>query len=845
MDDPTLLFTNAGMNQFKDVFLGTGKRPYTRAADTQKCIRVSGKHNDLEEVGFDTYHHTFFEMLGNWSFGDYYKEEAIAWAWELVTKIWGLPREQLWATVFREDNEAEGFWKKMTDIDSSHILRFDEKDNFWEMGETGPCGPCSEIHIDLGEGFCDKKGEKGHVCGVNTGCSRYIELWNLVFIQFNRDESGKLQPLPMRHVDTGLGFERIVSVIQKKRSNYDTDLFKPILDHIEDLTGISSQDSKAVSAFRVIADHIRALTFAITDGALPSNEGRGYVLRRILRRAARYGRNLGMHEPFIYKLVSTVVDQMESVFPETGERAAHCTTVIKAEEERFNEVLDRGIGLFESISADIKKKGQTSIPGKDAFRLYDTYGFPLDLTELMAREQGLSVDSKAFNREMEKQREKARESHHFSMDDEGEWDVLSGGEDSLFVGYEFLSTESEIRKVRQNGKQVSIILDKTPFYAESGGQVGDQGRITGDKFSIQIEDTQKQGDQIIHMGTLIEGDTVSSAHVTAVVEEESRLSTARNHTSTHLLHKALKEVLGEHVNQAGSLVSPDRLRFDFTHFEPMTSEQIDQVEFIVNKHVRRNHDVNKYITSYKEAREKGVTALFGEKYEDQVRVIQIDDYSMELCGGTHIERTGEIGYFRIVSEEGIAAGVRRIEAETGRTADTRLRKDKHILSAVEKLLKCQRDELEERIQAFIEDRKEIERKYKKLQKSSAVSDSDDLLQKAVPVDDFRVISTSIEIDSVDHLRTVGDRVREKLDSGVGIFGAVLEGKVHFICVVTDDLIRSKKIRAGDIVKQVAQIADGSGGGKPHLALAGAKRIDKMQEALDAGPEIVRKFIKNT
>ncbi len=842
-DDPTLLFINAGMNQFKDVFLGTGTRPYKRAADSQKCIRVSGKHNDLEEVGYDTYHHTFFEMLGNWSFGDYYKKEAIAWGWELVTKFWGLPKNRLWATVFREDDEAESLWKKVTDIDPSHVLRFDEKDNYWEMGETGPCGPCSEIHIDLGEGYCDKSHVPGHMCGVNAGCARFIELWNLVFIQFNRDEKGELHLLPEKHVDTGLGFERAVAVLQNKKSNYDTDLFIPITNHIAEITGKERQVEETLPAFRVIADHIRALTFAITDGAIPSNEGRGYVLRRLLRRAARYGRNLGMHEPFIYKLVSTVIDVMGKAYPEIKERSQHTTLVIKSEEERFNEVLDRGIEIFESIATEAQKKGQKVIPGSEVFRLYDTYGFPLDLTRLMGREKDLEIDEKGFEKQMDQQRDRARKGAKFASAEGGEWTELSEGKDSVFIGYDRIEAKAEIRRVCFHDGLVTVILSETPFYGESGGQVGDTGEIVGQGFRIEVMDTQKQGDQILHIGHFTEGNKITDSTVEVNVTGRVRLSTARNHTATHLLHKALKEVLGNHVNQSGSLVSPERLRFDFTHFEAMTAEQIDEVERIVNFHVRADHPVEKYTASLEEAKSQGATALFGEKYGEEVRVIKIDEYSMELCGGTHLDRTGQIGYFCITSEEGIAAGVRRIEAVTGEAADQMIRDEKAALKKIVHLLRCREDEIENRIEKLIEERKMLEKKIKEAQRSSAAGDMDDILNKAVRVGDIQIVVSKIEAGSVEELRNLGDYLRNRLKSGVGVLGTEMDGKVQLLCVVSDDLIQSKNFKAGEIVKKVAQIVDGSGGGKPHLALAGGKDIKKLDQALKQTPDIIKEMME--
>ncbi len=844
-DDPTLLFTNAGMNQFKDVFLGTGSRPYKRAADSQKCIRVSGKHNDLEEVGHDTYHHTFFEMMGNWSFGDYYKKEAIAWAWELVASVWNLPKDKLWATVFREDDESEQLWKKVTDIQHSHILHFDEKDNFWEMGETGPCGPCSEIHIDLGEGYCDQQHVRGHVCGVNSGCARFIELWNLVFIQYNRDPSGNLKLLPAKHVDTGLGLERTVAVLQGKKSNYQTDLFMPIMDRIGEITGKSPEEKTTLPSFRVIADHIRALAFAITDGAIPSNEGRGYVLRRILRRAARYGRNLGMHEPFIYRLVSPLVDLMASAYPELRERVQHTTLVIKSEEERFNEVLDRGIEIFEEVAAKVAKRGQKIIPGEDVFRLYDTYGFPLDLTELMAREKALQIDRLGFENALDGQRKRARKAAKFSTVEEGEWDTISSGSESAFVGYEKTESQAKVRRVRKEGDRIELILDQTPFYGEAGGQVGDRGEIIGDDFRVRIDDTQLQGDQIIHRGQIVEGRDITQKPVQVKVNRQERLSTARNHTSTHLLHKALKEVLGDHVNQAGSLVNSDHLRFDFTHFEAMTPDQIDEVERRVNLHVREDLPVEKFEATLDEAKQMGATALFGEKYGETVRVVKVNDYSMELCGGTHLDRTGEIGYFRIVKEEGVAAGVRRIEAITGEGADKILREEKHILSRIQEMFKCREDEIEQRLSALFEERKDLQRKMKSAQRSSASSDMGRMIQKASQVNGIQIVYSSPAAESIDELKILGDQLRNQMKSGVGVFGSVMDGKVQLLCIVTDDLIREKQLHAGHIVREIARLVNGSGGGKAHMALAGGKDTSRLQDALKRVPEIVKKFVASS
>ena len=842
-NDPTLLFTNAGMNQFKNIFLGVEKPEWPRVADTQKCIRVSGKHNDLEEVGKDTYHHTFFEMLGNWSFNDYYKKEAIRWAWELLTGVWQLPKDQLWATVFRDDDEAEAFWRSETDVNPAQILRFGEKDNFWEMGETGPCGPCSEIHIDLGPDHCGKKKVPGHVCQVNGDCGRYIELWNLVFIQYNRHEDGQLEPLPARHVDTGMGFERIVAVLQGVPSNYDTDLFQPLLKKIDELSGVPYRSYDGV-AHRVIADHVRALSFAIADGALPSNEGRGYVLRRLLRRAARYGRTLNMHEPFIYKLVPVLVDTMGDAFPELKEKHQHIALVIKAEEESFGQTLDRGIQIFEQTADGLLKQGKRTFPGSAVFQLYDTYGFPVDLTRLMAEEKGMDVDMAGFERFMAEQRQRAREAQKIRFEVPEFFENGKEVKHSQFVGYSELKSTVKIVAVR--GKE--FLLDRTPFYGESGGQIGDRGRIYAADGSIEIRvtDAVKAGDTIVHIGEAVKGDLKRAIgkKLIAEVDARRRKATARNHTATHLLHKALKEVLGEHVNQAGSLVAPERLRFDFTHFEKLTDEQLDRVEEIVNEHVRRNHPVEVLYRSFDEAKQMGAVALFGEKYSETVRIIKINDYSMELCGGTHLNATGEIGYFRIVSETGVAAGVRRIEAVTGEMADRILRREKHQLAALKQMASATDEDLVPKIEALLEERKKLLREVTELRLKLSQMALKPLLQTAGHVDGFKVFASRVEADSVDVIKRLGDFVRSQLKSGVGVLGAVIDDKPFLLCVVTDDLIKAKGLRAGDIIKPLARHIQGGGGGRPHMAQAGGKDASRLDEALKQTAAVVENLIHN-
>ncbi|MCG8608415.1 alanine--tRNA ligase, partial [bacterium] len=828
-----------------DIFLGQETRDYNRAANTQKCIRVSGKHNDLEDVGFDTYHHTFFEMLGNWSFGDYFKEEAIEWAWELLTDVWGIPQERLYATVFggdeadglEPDEEAERLWTEVTDLTSDRVLRFDKKDNFWEMGDTGPCGPCSEIHIDLTP---DLSG--GSL--VNAGDPRVIEIWNLVFIQFNRSVGGKLDGLPAKHVDTGMGFERALAVLNGVESNYDTDLFKPILSSIDDLTDISYPGPDGGVAHRVIADHVRALTFAITDGAMPSNESRGYVLRRILRRAARFGRTLEMHEPFIYKLVPVLVDVMGDAFPELKEKHQFVSLVLKAEEESFNSTLDRGIEIFERVASDLRQAKQTVIPGKDAFKLYDTYGFPLDLTQLMARQNDLTVDEKGFENAMAAQRERARKAGKWSYSadfDLDSWKQLTEGSDSEFVGYTETETESEIRRIHHEDGQVFVTLDQTPFYGEAGGQVGDVGEIQGDGFKIRIEDTVRAGNAFVHIGFL-EG-SVGNPRVQARIDVATRLSTARNHTATHLLHKALRETLGTHVTQAGSLVAPDHLRFDVTHFQKIDLDELDDIEQRVNEQIRAALAVETFQTSYVEALELGAMAIFEEKYGERVRVVKIEDFSLELCGGTHLTHTGETGYFRIVTESSAAAGIRRLAAVTGERSDSLLRTEKKVNAQLEELLKCKSNDFVERIEQLLHERHQLEKELRQLRVQSARQNIKQLVEQAHTVNGFKLVASKMSFQEVDELKQVADALRTRLGSGVGVLGSAINDKASFVCVVTDDLISGQALKAGDIVKQVAIVADGSGGGRPHMALAGARDVNKIDQALAKVPEIVQHLMQ--
>ncbi len=844
IDDPTLLFTNAGMNQFKPIFLGVEEIPDPpRAVNSQKCIRVSGKHNDLEEVGKDTYHHTFFEMLGNWSFGDYYKKEAIAFAWELLTDVWKLPKEKLYATVHYSDDEARNLWPKVTDIPEDRVLDFGDKDNFWEMGDTGPCGPCSEIHIDRGAEFCDKQDVEDHECAVNGNCARFIEVWNLVFIQFNRDEEGELHDLPNKHVDTGAGFERIVALLQKKNSNYDTDLFTPIIQKIVELSGKPYGDGEEGTPHRVISDHVRTLTFALADGALPSNEGRGYVLRRILRRAARFGRQLELKDPFIYKLVDTVVDLMGDAFPEIEEKQTHVEKVIHAEEESFNETLDRGLEIFETFVEEMEERGETVLPGKDAFQLYDTYGFPVDLTQLMCKERGYSVDMASFQKLMEEQRDRARKAGIFSQngkDESGEWIVLTEGQHSDFIGYSNFDAFAEVRKYRHLDNGLQVILDKTPFYAEAGGQVGDTGTIEGKDFVLRVTDTQKDadGETYLHYAEFTKGSEISDPEVHVSIDVRKRLRTMRNHTATHLLHAALKNVVGEHVNQAGSLVHPDYLRFDFTHYEKLTPEQIREIERQVNEKILENMELEDHVTSFDKAKESGAMALFGEKYGDEVRVIEIGDYSKELCGGTHTHRTGDIGMFKITSETSVSVGVRRIFAITGDAVEKELQKQEDVLDEARQLLNCPPDEVPNRISAMQQELKAMEKALEQLQDQQRREGIGDLLNSAIQFDGYEVVAKQLNISDRESLERYGDLLRDNLSgNAIGILGSVVDGKPFVVCVVTDELV-SKGIKAGSIVRDLGKALGGGGGGRPHRATAGGRDAEKMDEVF----ENIRKYL---
>jgi len=831
-DDPTLLFTNAGMNQFKPIFLGEQKPAASRLVNSQKCIRVSGKHNDLEEVGLDTYHHTFFEMLGNWSFGDYYKEEAIQWAWALFTEIWQLDKNRLWATVYNDDDEAFDLWAKKTDISPERVLRFGKKYNLWEMGETGPCGPCSEIHYYVGD-----KLSKQTPDGLNSS-DEYWELWNLVFIQSNRDKNGNLHDLPSKHVDTGLGLERITAVLQGKNSNYDTDLFLPIFRKIEKISDLIFKTDPA--AFQVIADHIRMLSFSIADGVMPSNEGRGYVLRRILRRASRFGRRLNLHEPFLHELVKTVGEILGDVYPEIIDKNSHICQVLKAEETSFNATLDRGLTHFDKV---VEHLADNVIPGKEAFRLYDTYGFPLDLTQLMAREKGLSVDEIGFDKEMGQQKLRAKSSGKFRKEAVNiKWNIISEGSDSKFVGFEQLSCTSVIRQWSKPEDEILIILDQTPFYAESGGQIGDTGVILYNGITLQVMDTKKDGETCIHY---CKGDfdpKKATQQVQCNVDEDRRRAIQLNHTATHLLHSALRKILGDHVHQAGSLVAPDYLRFDLTHFEKITPKEIIQIESLVNQEIQKNTTLDVSIKSFEEAQQEGAQSLFGEKYGDKVRMVSVGDYSKELCGGTHTNQTGDIGFIKIIEESSLASGVRRIVAVTGLDAIKYIQNQANILSLLQAQFNCSVNDLPDRVEQMIQKKKELEKESRKNRKAPRIN-TKSLIEKAEKIGDSLFIRQKVEVSSMDELKLLGDSLLSGLDSGIGVLGMIDGEKPAMVIVVTPDLVK-KKINAGSLAQSIGSVMGGGGGGKPHLATAGGKDVSKLGKALEESHKIVHKLIKN-
>lgn len=859
-NDPTLLFTNAGMNQFKSIFLGEEKslshegKEWSRAADTQKCIRVSGKHNDLEEVGYDTYHHTLFEMLGNWSFGDYFKKEAIGWAWELLVDKWGLNPDQLYATVFGGDKEdglpvdeeAIELWKSETSIDHKHILKCGKKDNFWEMGDTGPCGPCSEIHIDL-----RSKEDRAKVDGatlVNADDPRVMEIWNLVFIQFNRQADGSLKTLPAQHVDTGMGFERVCAVLQGKTSNYDSDIFTPLLNEIAMMAGLTyGQDKEKDIAMRVIADHIRAVAFSIADGASPGNDGRGYVIRRILRRAIRYGWDkLGFKEPFFYKLVDVLADQFKGVFPEMEAQKGYVTNVIKSEEKSFLKTLGQGIELFKEVS-----KGSKAISGDDAFKLHDTYGFPVDLTQLMAREQGIEVDVVRFTELMKEQKDRARAAGKFSVDQSGvdAWVLVSGDTaieyKSNFVGYDKVEVETLIKGVREEGDLYALQLVETPFYAESGGQVSDIGFLSNGKETIQIIDVQKRDGKNAHYTKKIPNDL--TGNWIAKIDTLRRNEIQKHHSATHLVHAVLREELGDHVAQKGSLVDDHHLRFDFSHFEAVTDEELKVIERRVNEKIQENISLDEQRNiPIDEAKEMGAMMLFGEKYGDHVRVITFDeDFSRELCGGTHVQATGEIGYFRFTQETSVAAGIRRVEAVCGKAADKVLRSENELLKEIKGVI-GQSNDLVADIQKLQDEKKSLEKELSAQNLQNTGAKLAELLANPETIEaDIKLIKGEIPGADMDVLKQLGYDALDKSPSNtVTVLGSkdVEEGKVYLMVAVSDDLIKEKGLKAGALVGQLGRIVGGGGGGQPNLATAGGRQPEKLEEALSKVNEIISNSI---
>jgi alanyl-tRNA synthetase len=832
-NDPTLLFTNAGMVQFKEVFLGQEQRSYVRAASSQRCVRAGGKHNDLENVGYTARHHTFFEMLGNFSFGDYFKREAIQFAWEFLTEVLKLPPERLWVTVYEEDDAAADIWLKEIKVDPARFGRIGAKDNFWSMGDTGPCGPCTEIFYDHGPGV-----PGGPPGSPDEDGDRYIEIWNLVFMQYDRDAEGNLNPLPKPSVDTGMGLERLAAVMQGVHSNYEIDLFRNLIRAAAEATACRDEQDNSL---KVIADHIRACAFLIIDGVLPSNEGRGYVLRRIIRRAVRHGYRLGRKEPFFFTLVEPLAAEMGEAYPELVRGKKQVERVLRLEEERFAETLGQGMRILEE---DIARLSGSTIPGETAFRLYDTYGFPADLTADIARERGLNVDMEGFERCMEEQRERARAASQFGVDYSARFE-LQGSTD--FTGYEHLVEHTRVTALVREGHSVEtldqgqegfVVLEKTPFYAESGGQVGDSGLLMGDTFIFEVHDTRKQGSGVYaHIGRVREGSIAVGVEVQARVDAAKRRATALNHSATHLLHAALRSLLGEHVTQKGSLVDPERLRFDFSHFEPLTNEQIAELERLVNAEIRANADVETEIMSYDAAVGSGAMALFGEKYGDTVRVLRIGDFSTELCGGTHVSRAGDIGVFKIVSETGVASGVRRIEAVTGDRALGYIEQIETNLGTVAEVVKGSRDNVTDKVRQILERNRKLEKELEQIKGKLANAAGTELADQAVDVNGIKVLAARLDGADPKSLRDTVDQLKNKLGTAAIVLATVTGDKVSLVAGVTKD--QTARIKAGDLVNVVATQVGGKGGGRPDMAQAGGNNPEGLDSALRAIPDWVR------
>jgi alanyl-tRNA synthetase len=831
-NDPTLLFTNAGMVQFKDVFLGKEVLKYKRATSSQRCIRAGGKHNDLENVGYTARHHTFFEMLGNFSFGDYFKTEAIHYAWEFLTKVVGLAEDRLWVTVFEEDGEAEKIWLNEIKVKPDRLARIGAKDNFWAMGDTGPCGPCTEIFYDHGD-----KVQGGPPGTADDDGDRYVEIWNLVFMQYERDKKANLNPLPKPSVDTGMGLERLAAIMQGVTNNYDTDLFAGIIHTAAELAKVKDTSTPSL---RVIADHIRSCSFMIADGVIPSNEGRGYVLRRIIRRAARHGNKLGISEPFFHKLVQPLVDNMGLAYTELVDAQTRVEKVLENEEQRFNETLHQGMRMLQD---DIKNLSGDTISGETVFKLYDTYGFPADLTADVAREQNLKIDERGFQKQMEAQRERGRQASRFDVDYDASIAVQTCSE---FTGYEHIEDDALVQEIFVNNKSVKaikqgesglVILDQTPFYAESGGQVGDRGELRNKQACFDVSDTQKQADAYAHIGKLVSGTLHVGDRVNAVVDAEQRQATVLNHSATHLMHAALRKVLGEHVQQKGSLVAADRLRFDFSHDAPISIEQLQQIEELVNHQIRVNASATAKTMTKDKALQAGAMALFGEKYGDEVRVLSIGDFSVELCGGTHVNRAGDIGVFKIISESGIASGVRRIEAVTGDGALQWIKETEKNLSAVASLVKASRNEVSDKVEQLLERNRALEKELGQLKSKLATQAGDDLANSAIDIDGIKVLAHKIEGADAKSLRDTLDQLKNKLGSAAIVLGTSNGDKVSLIAGVTKD--QTSRIKAGDLVNAVAVQVGGKGGGRPDMAQAGGSNPAALDAALKSVPDWIR------
>ena len=881
--DPTLLLTNAGMNQFKNVFLGLEAPRYPRVADAQKCMRVSGHLNDLEEVGPSPYHHTFFEMMGNWSFGDYYKKEIIAWAWELVTEVWGMEKERLWATIFEDDEgdlpadeEALGYWLSETDIARDQVLRCGRQDNFWAMGATGPCGPCSEIHYDRGPEYCDRGDEPGHVCAVNGDCARYLEIWNLVFIQYNRHDEALLEDLPAKHIDTGLGLERVATISQQVAANYGTDLFTPIFRRIQELLGHSDQEfEENTVSYRVIADHGRAVAFLVGDGVIPGNEGRNYVLRMILRRAARFGRKLGFTVPFLGEVAQVVIDTFGDHYQDLKRRREFILNIIRQEEERFQRALDVGLALLDEVMDDLRSRGETVIPGADAFRLYDTYGFPLDLTRDVGAEHGFAVDEEGFQAALEEQRARGRAAQQFAVPDGEELGLYVqlledlkargrlGPDGVEHLPRQTMALETTVVGILRDGERVSrahggdeigVVLAATPFYVESGGQVSDTGVLTryetdGEEplWQIDISDIrQPVPGLIVHVGQVSQGQPRIEEPVWAIVDAGRRVDIARNHTATHLLHSELRYILGEHVQQAGSLVAPDRLRFDFTHGAMLTQDELDAVEQSVNDAILANYPLEAEQTTYQQAVSDGAMALFGEKYGESVRVVRIgvpgEAFSQELCGGTHVHQTGEIGLFRIVSEGSVGAGVRRIEAVTGRAAQQLVQRRLGVLDAASTHLGCPPEEVDRAVLRLMGELHDRQKENAQIRRQLAQLEFEALLQYVQDVEGVQVLAAHVQASDVEMLREMTDWFRNRLGSVAIVLGAVISDRPSFVAAVTPDLVE-RGLKAGNLIKQVARVVGGGGGGRPTMAQAGGRDPNRLDEALALVPRVVADSIR--